>query len=69
VNPVFQERNGGSPEPYDGVAEVWFDSLDALGSTDPAVQQASADLLADEANFIDLAQSPLWITEENIVVA
>ena len=56
--PVFQQRNGGSPEPYDGVAEIWFDSLDALGSEDPAVQQAAADLLADEGNFIDLAQSP-----------
>ena len=69
VIPVFQARNGGSPEPYDGVAEIWFESLDALASEDPAVQQAAADLLADEGNFIDLAQSPLWITQENIVIA
>ena len=67
--PVFQQRNGGSAEPYDGVAEIWFDSLDALGSEDPAVQQAAADLLADEGNFIDLAQSPLWIAQENVVIA
>ena len=67
--PVFQRRNGGSPEPYDGVAEIWFDSLEALGSEDPAVQQAAADLLADEGNFIDLAQSPLWIAQENVVIA
>jgi hypothetical protein len=32
------------------------------------VQEAAADLLADEGNFIDLAQSPLWITQENIVI-
>jgi uncharacterized protein (TIGR02118 family) len=69
VIPALQERNGGSPEPYDGVAEIWIETLDALGSQDPVVQKAMADLLADEANFIDLAQSPLWIALENVVVA
>jgi uncharacterized protein (TIGR02118 family) len=69
VIPALQERNGGSPEPYDGVAEIWIETLDQLGSEDPAVQKAMADLLADEGNFIDLAQSPLWIAQENIVVA
>lgn len=64
----LQGRNGGSPEPFDGVAELWFDSLDSMGSDDPAVVQAGADLLADEQNFIDLANSPMWIAEENIVV-
>ena len=33
------------------------------------MQQAAADLLADEGNFIDLAQSPLWIAQENVVIA
>jgi uncharacterized protein (TIGR02118 family) len=68
VIPALQERNGGSPAPYDGVAEIWVETLDALTSEDPLVQQAAADLLADEANFIDLAQSPLWIAQENFVV-
>ena len=36
---------------------------------DPAVQQAAADLLADEGKFIDLAQSPIWIAQENVVIA
>lgn len=65
---AFQKRNGGSPEPYDGVAELWFDSLDALGGDDPAVRQAQAELLADEANFIDLPNSPMWMSEEHEVV-
>jgi uncharacterized protein (TIGR02118 family) len=69
VIPALQARNGGSPEPYDGVAEIWVESLAALSSEDPAVQQAAADLLADEGNFIDLAQSPLWIAQENVVIA
>lgn len=66
---AFQKRNGGAPEPFDGVAELWFDSLEALGGDDPAVRQAQAELLADEANFIDLPNSPMWMAEEHEVVA
>ena len=65
---AFQKRNGGAPEPFDGVAELWFDSLDVMGGDDPAVRQAQAELLADEANFIDLPNSPMWISEEFEVV-
>ena len=25
VIPALQQRNGGSPEPYDGVAEIWVE--------------------------------------------
>jgi uncharacterized protein (TIGR02118 family) len=68
VHAILQGRNGGSPEPFDGVAELWFDSLDAMGSGDPDVARANAELFEDEKNFIDLASSPLWIAEENVVV-
>lgn len=65
---AFQRRNDGAPAPYDGVAELWFDSLDDMGGEDPAVRQAQAELLADERNFIDLANSPMWIAEEHVIV-
>lgn len=65
---AFQKRNGGAPMPFDGVAELWFDSLDQLGGDDPAVRQAQAELLADEANFIDLPNSPMWMSVEHEVV-
>jgi uncharacterized protein (TIGR02118 family) len=68
VHAILQGRNGGSPEPFDGVAELWYDSLDAMASDDPAVALAAADLLEDEKNFIDLASSPLWLAEENTVI-
>ena len=68
VNAALQGRNGGSPEPFDGVAELWFETLDAMASEDPAVQQAAADLLNDEQNFIDLPNSPLWIAQDNVVI-
>jgi len=69
LHAAFQARNGGAPEPFDGVAELWFDSLDVLGGDDPAVRQAQADLLADEANFIDLPNSPMWMSEEHEIVS
>lgn len=64
----FQRRNGGAPEAYDGVAELWFDDLRAFGSDDPVARRASAELLADEQNFIDLPNSPMWVATEHVVV-
>ena len=59
-----------APEIYDGVAELWFDSLEAIAaqSDDPAALAAGIELLKDEATFIDLAKSPLWFSEENEVI-
>ena len=61
----------GGPEPYDGVAEIWWRDRAAFDAafTTPAGQQAGAELLADERRFIDLARSPLWIGEELEVIA
>jgi len=60
----------GAPEDYDGVAELWFDSLEAIqeNSRRPEAQAAAARLLEDERQFIDLARSPLWFGEERVVV-
>jgi uncharacterized protein (TIGR02118 family) len=66
---ALQARNGGAPEPFDGVAELWFDSLDAFASVDPVVQKASADLFEDEKKFIDHPNSPMWISQENVVIS
>lgn len=68
LHDAFRRRNGGSPEPFDGVAELWFDSLEDLGGRDSAGQKAQAELLADEANFIDLTNSPMWLATENEVI-
>lgn len=66
-------RAGGleaAPEPFDGVAELWFDSFEALAALadNPEAAAAGLELLEDEAKFIDLANSPLWYGEENIVI-
>ena len=58
------------PEPYDGVAELWYDSAEDMmaGATTPEGRQASRELLEDEKRFIDISQSPIWIATENSVV-
>ncbi len=60
----------GGPEAYDGVAELWWDSLEdlAAGTVDEAARAASRELLADERRFIDLASSPLFLGEEHVFV-
>ena len=59
----------GTVEAFDGVAELWWDSLDdllaALGSEDG--QRANAELAEDEARFIDLERSSLFLAEEQVV--
>ncbi len=62
----LQRRNGGSPPPFDGIAEVWVDDVETFrqGRGTPESRQAAEDLLEDEARFIDLARSPLWLGTE-----
>jgi uncharacterized protein (TIGR02118 family) len=57
-------------EEYDGVAELWWDSLEALAAAvgTPEGQRAGAELLEDERRFIDLARSPIFLAEEHVVV-
>lgn len=69
INDTLREGRGAE-DPYDGVAELWWDSIDDLraGGSTPEAQQAARDLLEDERRFIDLARSSLWIGEEHAVV-
>ena len=60
---------GSEPRFYDGVAELWWDSLEELVAafSSDAGRAASQELLEDEQRFIDLPRSPLWLGEENEV--
>jgi uncharacterized protein (TIGR02118 family) len=60
----------GAPEPFDGVAELWFDSVDALmeDASTPEGAAAADALLVDERRFVDHARSPLFLAEEYPVV-
>jgi len=69
VNAALQASRRGPPS-YDGVAELWYDSLEDLGARmqDPKAREAAALLLEDERRFIDLPKSPLWWGVERPVV-
>ena len=63
-------RGRGAPEGYDGVAELWWDSLDdfTAATSSPQGRAAGQRLLEDEKRFIDLARSPLWLAEEHALI-
>lgn len=76
LHSLAAEANAGvrasrdAPPEYDGVAELWWDSLEVLADNArrPEAQAAAAMLLEDERRFIDLARSPLWWGEEQVIV-
>ncbi|HUD17238.1 MAG TPA: EthD domain-containing protein [Acidimicrobiales bacterium] len=69
VNAMLAATRGG-PEAYDGVAELWFDSADALASSAATEKgmAAAADLARDEERFIDHARSPLFVADEQAII-
>ena len=64
MNETLRASRGG-PEPFDGIAEIWWSSLDDLQKavSTPEGAAAGAELLEDERRFIDLANSPTKIGE------
>jgi uncharacterized protein (TIGR02118 family) len=55
----------GAKPPYDGITEVWFDSLEALGASGAEGLDAARQLYEDEAEFIDFADSAVFLTVEH----
>lgn len=56
-----------APDIYDGVAQLWWNSLEDLMTDTPEAQAAGIALLQDEAKFIDFSKSPLWFGEEKVI--
>lgn len=67
---MVSEVRGSAGRDFDGVAELWWDSMDSLlgAVSTEAGQVASLALLEDEARFIDLPNSPIFFAEELEVV-
>jgi uncharacterized protein (TIGR02118 family) len=58
-----------TPPEYDGVAQLWYDSLERLlANRSAASSEAAALLLEDERRFIDFSKSPLWWGEERVIL-
>ena len=61
---ALQEKRG-APTAFDGIAELWFESRDGRTEEWKAeARKANAELLEDEARFIDLTASPMFFVEE-----
>jgi uncharacterized protein (TIGR02118 family) len=65
---IRASRDG--PPQFDGVAQLWYDSLEDLATLadDPAARAAGRLLLEDEKTFIALPKSPLWWGEEKVII-
>jgi uncharacterized protein (TIGR02118 family) len=70
LDEAISAPRGSPPRYYDGVAELWWDSLEALVSafSTEAGQAAAAEILEDERRFTDLVHSPLWLGQEHVVI-
>ena len=74
MNPSAQEgirvSRNAEASAYDGVAELWWKSLDDLAAArrSPEGAEAARILLEDERRFIDLASSRLWYGTERSVI-
>lgn len=64
------ESRGSLGKDFDGVAELWWDSLESLAAATATEtgMAAAMELLEDERRFIDLPNSPLFLVEENEIV-
>ncbi len=65
--PAPDPIRGQMLEPFDGVAELWFDPASATGS-DEERRAAQRALAEDEAKFLDFAHSSVWRGEEHTIV-
>jgi len=70
LSPVIEAR-GGQVDPFDGVAELWWDSIEDLveAGSSPEGRIAGQALRRDEETFIDLSNSPLFFAREHLIVS
>ena len=68
LNALIQQARG-TQEPYDGIAEVWCDSIEDVikALRTPEGQQANLLLAEDEGRFCDLAHCSVFFTQEHTI--
>ncbi|MGH9273461.1 MAG: EthD domain-containing protein [Acidimicrobiales bacterium] len=69
LNDLLRASRDTEPR-YDGVAELWWASMDdfVAGSSSPDGQAAAAALLEDERRFIDLPATSIFLAEEHEII-
>jgi uncharacterized protein (TIGR02118 family) len=68
VNSLLAQSRGMG-DPYDGITEIWWDSLEdlALVLNSAEGRAANQTLIEDEGRFVDLARSFIFLTEEHTI--
>jgi len=68
LNQIAQQARSSKP-PYDGITELWWDSLEDViaAAQSPEGQQANLTLTQDEATFCDLPNCSVFFTEEHTI--
>lgn len=66
---LVRSRGLDTTLPYDGVTEIWWESMDDFlaGVNSPEGIDAAQRYVADEANFVDFSQSRAFLTEEHVI--
>lgn len=61
---------GSSGLDYDGIAQLWWDDMRSFGAagTTEEGRKAGVLLLDDEKRFIDLPNSPIFLSEDHQIV-
>lgn len=62
-------KERGWKEPFDGLTEVWWESMEAMQSAlaSPEGQKASKILQQDEMQFIDTKRISAFLAEEKVI--
>lgn len=68
INDLLQASRG-LDDPYDGITEVWFESLESVQVVlaDPSAQDALRKLIEDESTFVDFSRSRIFLTREHTI--
>ncbi len=66
--PAMEGRGG--PDAFDGVAQLWWDSVEDMqeAGASPEGRLADQALRSDEATFIDLANSVIFFSSEREII-
>jgi uncharacterized protein (TIGR02118 family) len=66
INAELVKSRGLEPLTYDGITEIWWDSIEEFlaGVNSPEGIEAAKQYVADEANFVDFSRSRAFLTEE-----
>ena len=59
------QASRGALDPFDGITEAWFDSVESMADGGEDAQVAAVAMLKDEGEFLDLPNCVVFLPEEH----